>query len=160
MKIIEIGQKAPEFCLVDYFNKPRKLSDYQGHWLAIFFYPKDNTPGCTLETCQFRDNYADILALDTKILGINTDSTKSHHRFITKYQLPFPLLSDETGEVSRLYGALFEFWFIRFCKRHSFIINPQGKLVKIYRKVNPALHCQQIIADLKKLQENRAKPTK
>lgn len=160
MNIIETGQKAPEFCLVDYFNKPYKLSDYQKHWLVIFFYPKDNTPGCTKEACQFRDYYADILALDTKILGISTDSTKSHYRFTTKYQFPFPLLSDKTGEISRLYGTLFEYWFIRFCKRHSFIINPQGRLIKIYRKVNPTSHCQQIITDLKKLQENKAKPTK
>ncbi len=152
MSKLEVGHKAPEFSLLDNQNKQHHLSDYQGQWLILFFYPKDNTPGCTVEACQFRDNYADISAKNTKILGINTDSSESHAGFIDKQQLPFPLLSDSTGNISKLYGALFKLGPIKFCKRHSFIIDPQGNIAKIYRKVTPSLHSQQIMADLKALQ--------
>jgi len=146
------GEKAPDFCLLDNTQKQHRLSEYQGQWLVLFFYPKDNTPGCTVEACQLRDNYANILAKNTVIIGINTDSTQSHTKFINKHQLPFPLLSDESGEISRDYGALFKLGPIKFCKRHTFIINPDGEIARIYRKVSPSQHSQQIIADLKFLQ--------
>jgi len=154
MSTIEIGHKAPEFSLLDSKQKRYALSDYQGQWLILFFYPKDNTPGCTIEACQFRDNYADISAMNTVILGINTDNSESHSHFIDKQHLPFPLLSDETGAISKQYGSLFKLGPIKFCKRHSFIIDPQGNIAKIYRKVKPVTHSQQIISDLKLLQNN------
>ncbi len=152
MSKLESGQKAPDFSLLDNSNKNHHLSDYLGQWLILFFYPKDNTPGCTVEACQFRDDYADISEINAKILGINTDSIESHSNFIKKQQLPFPLLSDNTGAVSKLYGSLFKLGPIKFCKRHSFIIDPQGNIAKIYRKVTPSNHSQQIMADLKALQ--------
>ena len=154
MSTLEIGRKAPEFSLLDSKQKKHALSDYQGQWLILFFYPKDNTPGCTIEACQFRDDYADVLAMNTIILGINTDNSESHSRFINKQHLPFPLLSDETGAISNKYGSLFKLGPIKFCKRHSFIIDPEGNIAKIYRKVKPIKHSQQIIADLKVLQNN------
>jgi len=154
MNTLKIGQKAPEFSLLDSKQKNHALSDYRGQWLILFFYPKDNTPGCTIEACQFRDDYADILVINTVILGINTDNSGSHSHFINKQHLPFPLLSDETGAICKQYGSLFKLGPIKFCKRHSFIIDPQGNIAKIYRKVKPAKHSQQIIADLKKLQNN------
>jgi len=152
MSRLEIGYQAPEFSLMDHNNKKHQLSDYQGQWLIVFFYPKDNTPGCTIEACQFSDDFAEISALNSTILGINTDNTESHQRFINKQQLPFPLLSDPTGHLCKSYGALIKLGPIKFCKRHSFIINPEGNIAKIYRKVAPAHHSQQIIADLKVLQ--------
>lgn len=155
MPKLETSQKAPEFSLLDNNQKRHTLLDYQGQWLVLFFYPKDNTPGCTIEACQFKNNYDDILALNTKILGINTDNTESHTRFINNQQLPFPLLSDETGTVSKLYGTLFKIGPVKFCKRHSFIIDPEGKIAKIYRKVSPSEHSKQIISDLKTLQSNQ-----
>ncbi len=152
MSNLKVGDKAPEFSLLDNENKQHTLSDYQGKWLILFFYPKDNTPGCTVEACQFRDNYADILAIDTKILGISTDKIDSHNHFISKFKLPFPLLSDDKGIMSKLYGSLFKLGPIKFCKRHSFIIDPEGNIAKIYRKVTSSEHSEQIITDLKKLQ--------
>jgi peroxiredoxin Q/BCP len=154
MSELKADLKAPEFSLLDSHNSIHNLSDYQGQWLILFFYPKDNTPGCTVEACQFRDNYSDISAANTKVLGISTDNTESHAHFTDKQQLPFPLLSDNTGAISKLYGSLFKLGPIKFCKRHSFIIDPQGNIAKIYRKVTPSSHSQQIMAELKTLQMN------
>ena len=152
MHILEIGNTAPDFSLLDQSSKKHTLLDYRDQWLVLFFYPKDNTPGCTIEVCHFRDDYKKIIALNTKILGINTDNSESHTQFINKQQLPFPLLSDKTAEMSKHYGALFKLGPIKFCKRHSFIINPLGKIAKIYRKVTPAEHSEQVISDLRYLQ--------
>jgi len=154
MSRLEVGQKAPDFSLLDNNNTRHHLSDYRDQWLVLFFYPKDNTPGCTVEACQFRDNYADISTINCKILGISTDSIESHRHYINKQQLPFPLLSDSKGAMAKLYQSLFKLGPIKFCKRHSFIINPQGNIAKIYWKVTPSQHSQQIIADLKTLQLN------
>lgn len=152
MSKLEIGSKAPDFSLLDNNNKTHRLSDYEGQWLVLFFYPKDNTPGCTVEACQFRDYYADISATNTKILGISTDSIKSHTRYINKQNLPFPLLSDPSGSMSKLYNSLFKLGPIKFCKRHSFIIDPKGNIAKVYYKVIPTHHSQQVLTDLKTLQ--------
>ncbi|HIF54429.1 MAG: peroxiredoxin [Methylococcales bacterium] len=149
MQTLQTGDMAPDFSLFDSLQKKHTLVDYREQWLILFFYPKDDTPGCTVEACQFKENYADILAMNVRLLGINTDKLESHAHFIKKFQLPFPLLSDPQGETSRQYGSLFKLGPVRFCKRHSFIINPQGQIAKIYRKVNPKNHSQQIIADLK-----------
>jgi len=154
MSRLEVGQKAPDFSLLDNSNTRHHLSDYQDQWLVLFFYPKDNTPGCTVEACQFRDDYADISAINSKILGISTDSIESHQHYINKQQLPFPLLSDNAGTMSKLYQSLFKLGPIKFCKRHSFIIDPEGNIAKTYWKVTPSQHSQQIIADLKTLQLN------
>ncbi len=153
MTTLKINQMAPAFQLADSHQQIVTLDDFKGHWVVLFFYPKDNTPGCTAEACNFRDAYQEILALNTKILGINTDSSESHQRFISKKQLPFPLLSDTSGKVSQQYGCLFKIGPIRFCKRQSFIIDPEGKIARIYRKVDPRQHARQIINDLKQLQQ-------
>jgi len=152
MSKLKIGLKAPDFSLLDNNNKKHTLSDYQSQWLVLFFYPKDNTPGCTVEACQFRDYYSEISAINTRILGISTDSIQSHSSYISKQNLPFPLLSDSTGCMSKLYNSLFKLGPIKFCKRHSFIIDPQGNIAKIYNQVTPLKHSQQVLADLKILQ--------
>ncbi|KAF3978007.1 MAG: peroxiredoxin [Methylococcales symbiont of Iophon sp. n. MRB-2018] len=154
MHTLKTGDKAPGFSLIDSEQKTVVLQSYRNQWLVLFFYPKDDTPGCTVEACQFKQNYADMLAMNVRLLGINTDKPDSHHRFISKFQLPFPLLSDHQGEISKLYGSLFKLGPVKFCKRHSFIIDPNGKIAKIYRKVDPKNHSQQIITDLKALKKD------
>ena len=155
MEHLEIGLKAPDFALFDSTQKKHSLIDSLDQWLLLFFYPKDNTPGCTKEVCHFRDDFAELSTMNTRILGINTDSGDSHNLFIKQQKLPFPLLTDNKGEISRLYGCLFKLGPIKFCKRHSFIIDPQGNIAKIYRKVTPSEHSQQVISDLRVLQENK-----
>ncbi len=147
-----INSKAPEFNIMDASGNTISLSDFKGKWLVIFFYPKDDTPGCTKEACNFRDDYSAIKLLGAQVVGISLDKITSHQKFKEKHQLPFILLSDSQGKVAKEYGALFKFMFIKFSKRHSFIIDPQGLIRKEYRSVNPYTHSIQIIDDLKALQ--------
>ena len=150
----KIGELAPEFSLYDQNNKLQTLSNYQGQWLVIYFYPKDDTPGCTREACNFRDDISKIHALNSRVIGISIDDISSHKEFSEKYNLPFPLLADPEGVTAKKYAAFFSLGPIRFAKRHSFIINPDGKIVKIYRDVDTKTHSQEIISDLTKLINN------
>ena len=147
------NSKASDFNLEDESGNIISLSYFKGKWLVIFFYPKDDTPGCTKEVCNFRDDFSAIKSLGAHVIGISLDKTTSHQKFKEKYQLPFKLLSDPQGEVAKKYGALFKFMFIKFSRRHSFIIDPQGLIKKEYRSVNPSTHSIQIIDDLKILQD-------
>ena len=147
------NSKASDFNLEDESGNIISLSYFKGKWLVIFFYPKDDTPGCTKEVCNFRDDFSAIKSLGAHVIGISLDKTTSHKKFKEKYQLPFKLLSDPQGEVAKKYGALFKFMFIKFSRRHSFIIDPQGLIKKEYRSVNPSTHSIQIIDDLKILQD-------
>jgi len=147
------NSKASDFNLEDESGNIISLSYFKGKWLVIFFYPKDDTPGCTKEVCNFRDDFSAIKSLGAHVIGISLDKTNSHQKFKEKYQLPFKLLSDPQGEVAKKYGALFKFMFIKFSRRHSFIIDPQGLIKKEYRSVNPSTHSIQIIDDLKILQD-------
>tara|TARA_B110000971_G_C19749301_1_gene381200 strand:+ start:98 stop:562 length:465 start_codon:yes stop_codon:yes gene_type:complete len=146
------NSKASDFNLKDEGGNIISLSYFKGKWLVIFFYPKDDTPGCTKEVCNFRDDFSAIKSLGAHVIGISLDKTTSHQKFKKKYQLPFKLLSDPQGEVAKKYGALFKFMFIKFSRRHSFIIDPQGLIRKEYRSVNPTTHSIQIIDDLRILQ--------
>jgi peroxiredoxin Q/BCP len=149
------GQPAPEFALKDQHGTLQRLSDYRGKWLVVFFYPKDDTPGCTKEACKFRDNFQDITALGAQVLGISVDNAESHARFAEKYQLPFSLLSDGDGAVAKAYGALWSMGPIKVAKRHSFIIDPAGRIAKIYRDVEPERHSGEVINDLRTLQKTK-----
>lgn len=151
--MIEINQPAPEFSLYDANKSLHKLDDYQGQWLVVYFYPKDNTPGCTKEACAIRDDYEEFAAVNCKVIGISTDKSTSHLIFSEKQSLPFTLLADPDGAVSKAYDALFKLGPIKFCKRHSFIIDPEGKIAKIYRSVVPGLHSQELLRDLQQLQQ-------
>lgn len=151
--MIELNQTAPDFLLNDAHETLHTLKDYQGHWLIIYFYPKDNTPGCTKEACVLRDDSEKFTSLNTRIIGISTDNSKSHLNFSQKQSLPFTLLADPDGKVSSDYGALFKLGPIKLSKRHSFIIDPAGKIAKIYRSVSPSLHSQELLQDLQALQE-------
>lgn len=150
--MLTIKQSAPEFSLYDAHEALHKLDDYQGHWLVIYFYPKDNTPGCTTEACTLRDDHEQFNNLETKIIGISTDNSQSHLNFTNKQSLTFTLLADPGGKVSAAYGALFKLGPIKFSKRHSFIIDPAGKIAKIYRSVSPSSHSQELLQDLQELQ--------
>jgi peroxiredoxin Q/BCP len=144
--------QAPSFKLRDSTDQWVDLNSFKGKWLVIFFYPKDDTPGCTKEACNFRDNYSLIKSIGANVVGISLDGSSSHQKFSAKHGLPFMLLSDPNGNVTKAYGALFQFFCIRLAKRHSFIVDPSGLIRKEYRSVNPKTHSDQIIKDLKCLQ--------
>lgn len=149
---IELGQSAPDFTLPDQNGDMHTLSKLHGQWVVLYFYPKDETPGCTKEACSFRDNISGITAKNAVVIGVSVDDSSSHAQFAEKYQLPFTLLADKNGVVAKQYGSLMNLVVMKIAKRHSFIINPQGNIVKIYRDVNPATHVSEIIADLEDLQ--------
>ena len=149
---LQIGDDAPGFTLNDAQGQTHYLTDYAGKYLVLYFYPKDDTPGCTKEACHFRDDMAQLTKLDANIVGISVDSGKSHADFAKKYHLPFPLLADTDGEVAESYHALTNFYVMKIAKRYTFLINPTGKIVKIYTSVDTSNHSQQIIDDLKLIQ--------
>lgn len=151
---IEVGKMAPDFELPDQDGKLHKLSDYHGKSVLLYFYPKDDTPGCTKEACSIRDSQANFKNLTTVVLGVSTDSVESHKKFAEKYKLPFTLLSDEKKEVVKLYGAWGDKkipgleYFGLGTLRSSFLIDPEGKIAKIYEKVKPATHAEEVLKDV------------
>lgn len=138
---LKIGDIAPEFSLYDESNQKHTLSDYDGKNVILYFYPKDNTPGCTKEACSFRDTFKQITELNSIILGVSYDSIDKHKSFKSKYSLPFTLLSDSTGSVTKLYGA--NGWF--FPKRKTYIIDKNGVIIEIYNKVDISTHIKDIV---------------
>ena len=136
-----LGKMAPGFTLPDQSNVNHTLSDYRGKNIILYFYPKDSTPGCTKEACSFRDSYIEITNLNTIIFGISYDSTQKHKYFKSKLSLPFTLLSDSKGDVTKSYNA--NGWF--FPKRKTYIIDSEGVIVKIYDKVDISSHTKDII---------------
>lgn len=153
---LKAGGPAPDFTLPDADGKDRSLSEWKGHWLVLYFYPKDNTPGCTVEAHGFRDRYGALQALNARVAGVSVDSSASHRDFADKQDLPFPLLADVGGTVARRYGALRDLALLKFAKRHTFLIDPRGRIAKIYRDVSPASHVAEIEADLKRLGAGKA----
>jgi thioredoxin-dependent peroxiredoxin len=146
------NMKAPDFELPDQNGITHKLSDYQGKWLVIYFYPKDDSPGCTQEACSFRDSSADFKKRGVEVVGISKDTHRSHKKFEQKYHLNFTLLSDPEHQVIDAYGAwgekkLFGRTF-EGIHRNTYIVNPQGEIVKTYIKVNPLIHSAEILKDL------------
>ena len=148
---INIGQKAPTFNLQDQNGTWHKLEDYKGQWVVLYFYPKDGTPGCTTEACNFRDDIFEFQKLNAQILGVSLDNVKSHQEFSEKYSLPFPILADVDKNCAEDYGVLGKFMMMTIAKRQSFIINPDGEIVKHYKKVNSDSHSEEVINDLKQL---------
>jgi thioredoxin-dependent peroxiredoxin len=118
---------------------------------VLYFYPKDNTPACTTEACSFRDDRPALRALDMQILGVSVGNTESHARFAEKHSLPFPLLADQGGTVAKTYGSLWSLGPIKIAKRHTFVIDPDGKIARIYRHVKASDHSRQVIEDVKEL---------
>jgi peroxiredoxin Q/BCP len=144
---------APDFSLIDHDGKRVELSDFRGSWLILYFYPKDDTPGCTAEACSLRDNMADIKDLDAKIVGVSRDNPESHRKFKEKYNLPFQLLSDPRAETASAYEAWGKKMFGREgMHRKTFIIDPQGVVQKVYGRVSPIEHGTQVAAELRHFQ--------
>jgi thioredoxin-dependent peroxiredoxin len=145
--------KAPDFNLPDQNNKYHKLSDYLGKWVVLYFYPKDNTPGCTKEACNFRDGREFIEQAGAVVLGVSKDSVTSHKRFAEKQNLNFTLLSDPEAKVIKAYGA----WGPKKLAgrayegilRNTYLINPHGEIIKTYEGVNPATHIGEVLKDLR-----------
>lgn len=146
-----IGDPAPEFELSDQNGELHSLEDYRGKWVVLYFYPKDETPGCTTEACEFRDNIFAFRDLNAQILGVSLDDIESHKKFAEKHGLPFPLLADTDGDTSIAYGVKTRMFGMTVAKRQTFLIGPDGLIVKHYEKVDPETHTTDVLADLKVL---------
>lgn len=150
--ILKAGEKAPEFELMDNEGNPHKLSDYHGQTIVVYFYPRDNTPGCTKEACSFRDAYADFRKEGVEIIGISPDSEQSHSKFIEKFELPFTLLSDPDHQVCEAFGV----WGLKKMAgreyegvyRTTFVIGPDGVIKHVFENVKPADHSQEVLAEV------------
>jgi peroxiredoxin Q/BCP len=153
LNTLTIGQKAPLFALHDQDEKLRSLEDYLGKKVLLYFYPKDDTPGCTTEACNFRDNIQALSDAGLVVLGVSADSVKSHKKFADKYTLPFPLLSDENKGVCEAYGVWGKKKFMgreyMGISRMSFLIDEKGNLAKIYEDVKPKEHVDEVKTDIK-----------
>ncbi len=148
---IKAGDAAPGFELPDQNGDMHSLEDYRDSWVALYFYPKDDTPGCTTEACEFRDDIFKFRRMDTQILGVSLDDEASHKEFAEKYGLPFPLLADPDGTTADAYGVKTRWLGISIAKRQTFLIDPQGRIAKHYEDVDPDTHSAELLADLAEL---------
>lgn len=147
--------KAPDFSLTDEQGEVHSLADYTGKWVVLYFYPKDDTPGCTVEACSLRDARDDIATLGAEVVGISRDDASSHEKFKAKHTLNFTLLSDPDMKAITAYGAWGKKMFGKEgILRKTFIINPEGMVVKVYGRVTPVGHGEQVVAELKALQKS------
>lgn len=151
--MLEVGIKAPDFTLFDEKGEEHSLSDYKGQKVVVYFYPKDNTPGCTKQACAFKSAYDDFKTLDVKVIGISKDSQKSHKNFIEKYELPFLLLSDpdleaiqayDVWQEKKMYGKTY-----MGVVRSTYVIDEDGMIIKVYKKASPANNAGEILEYLK-----------
>lgn len=147
------GQPAPAFQGTDQHGKLHSLSEYRGHWLVLYFFPKADTPGCTKEACSFRDGILELRELGASVVGVSMDNQGRQEKFARKYHIPFPLLADHTGTIARSYGAAGG--FLNLDHRYTFLINPEGVLVRRYLEVDPDRHASQILKDLKILESRK-----
>lgn len=148
-----VPYSAPDFSLTDSDDHVHSLADYRGKWLILYFYPKDDTPGCTTEACGFRDARDGLTDLGAEVVGISKDEPSLHNKFKAKYNLNFTLLSDVAGQTIEAYGAWGKKMFGKEgILRKTFIINPEGQVVKVYGRVTPLGHGEQVINELKQLQ--------
>lgn len=152
--VLSEGVKAPEFNLTDSEGNQHRLSDYEGETIVVYFYPKDDTPGCTKEACSFRDAYADFKEAGVEVIGISPDTEQSHKKFANKYDLPFTLLSDPDHQVSEAYGV----WGLKKYMgreyegiyRTTFIIGPDGEIKRVFENVKPSDHSQEVLEEVMK----------
>ena len=151
----QVGQIAPEFSVADQNGTLQHLADYRGKWLVLYFYPKDETPGCTAEACAYRDDIQKIQRLGAAVLGVSIDDASSHADFARNHHLPFPLLADKDGTVSQQYGSEMRLLGFRIAKRNTFIINPSGRIAKVYESVDAERNPAQVITDLAILEGGR-----
>jgi peroxiredoxin Q/BCP len=151
--MLQEGTIVPDFALEASGGGPVRLSDYRGQTVVLYFYPKDDTPGCTTEACNFRDDYSEIIAAGAVVLGVSPDSVRSHDKFKLKYELPFPLLSDPDHEVAELYGSWGEKTMYgrtyMGIVRSTYVIDEEGVIVKVFPKVRPKVHSEEVLAVLR-----------
>ncbi len=160
--VLQVGQEAPDFKLPDQANHTHQLKDYRGRWVVLYFYPKDNTPGCTNESCQFRDLYPRLERHNAVVLGISPDSAESHDRFAAKLGLPFHLLADVGSKVCEAYGlwqqkSMFGRKYMGVV-RTTFLIDPQGRIAERWDKVKVTGHGQAVLAKLAELRQSDTRP--
>ena len=148
---LDVGNPAPEFELPDQDGQLHSLEDYRDQWVVLYFYPKDETPGCTTEACEFRDNIFAYRELNAQILGVSLDDVESHRKSAENHSLPFPLLADTDGAAADAYGVKTKMMGWTVAKRQTFLIDPQGNIALHYEKVDPDEHSAQVLADLKSL---------
>lgn len=149
LKLLKVGDTAPDFKLPDQENKFHSLSENAGHWVVLYFYPADDTPGCTKEACSFRDSFSSFKKEDIRVFGISKDAVTSHAKFAKKFSLPFPLLADPEKTVLNSYGVWGERYFMgRYFQgthRITYLIDPKGQVAKVYTEVNTETHAQEIL---------------
>lgn len=148
-----VGSAAPDFKLTTNEGKPASLADFKGKWVVLYFYPKDFTSGCTLEARNFQRDLAKYEAANAVILGVSIDTAESHKEFCAKEGLAFKLLSDPDAKVSASYGSIMDYQGKQYSARNTFIIDPKGKIAKVFLKVSPAGHSEEVLATLAGLQK-------
>ncbi|MGH8863184.1 MAG: peroxiredoxin [Burkholderiales bacterium] len=147
-----VGAEAPQFKLQDQTGKWHSLKDYRGKWVVLYFYPRDNTPGCTTQACEFRDNIFAYRELNAVILGVSVDNVDSHKAFSEEQNLPFAILADIDKKVTTSYGTLKQYvGMVELARRDTFIIDPQGRVAKHYESVEPKGHSELVLTDLRQL---------
>ena len=149
-----VGSDAPSFNLQDQNGDWHTLESFRGQWLAVYFYPRDDTPGCTTEACNFRDNIYAFKAIGAAVVGISVDDVESHKEFSDKYKLPFTILADEDSKTADAYGVLRDYKLIKLASRQSFLVDPEGKIAKHYEDVDPDTHTDEVLADIKAMMES------
>jgi peroxiredoxin Q/BCP len=145
------GEPAPDFSLPVQEGRTRSLAEFRGKWLALYFYPRDDTPGCTRQACAFRDDWSRLAALGAQVVGVSVDDVESHLDFAKEHRLPFPLLADKGGVVAARYGSLRDLGLIKFARRNTFLIDPQGRIAQVYLSVNASGNSREVVEDLERL---------
>ena len=150
-RLPKAGDAAPAFALPDQNGSPRTLEEFRGKWLVMYFYPRDDTPGCVEQAMRFRNSMRDLEARGAAVCGVSVDDSASHAAFARKYNLPFPLLADRNGEVAARYGSLRNFGVVRFAKRNTFLVDPEGKVARVYVGVNAGKNAEEVERDLESI---------
>jgi peroxiredoxin Q/BCP len=145
------GDPAPGFSLLDQNGKPRANDEFLGKWLVLYFYPRDDTPGCTEQAARYRDAMREIESLGAVVCGVSVDDSESHAAFARQYHLPFALLADRKGAAASSYGSLLNLGVVKFAKRNTFLIDPRGRVARVYVGANPSRNAQDVTEDLKRL---------
>ncbi len=144
------GENMPDFALADQNGALRSAAEFRGRWLVLYFYPRDDTPGCTEQAAKFRDAMQEFVALGAAVCGISVDDSESHAVFARKYNLPYVLLADRNGAVARRFGSLLDLLVVRFARRNTFLIDPQGRVARVYRGVNPARNAGEVLDEIRR----------
>jgi peroxiredoxin Q/BCP len=148
-----VGEEAPGFSLADQDGQTHSLAGFRGKWLALYFYPRDETPGCVQQACRFRDDWRTLDQLGAEVVGVSVDDVRSHGAFAKRYSLMFRLLADTTGAVAARYGSIYNLGFFKLAKRNTFLIDPQGRVAKVYAPASASTNSQEVIKDLRELRK-------